>query len=92
MGMTYDLLPEAKAGLAGGLILGSAGWSSPGVVVLLAISPLALLAFALVERKAGADALLPPDVVSNPTFAPAPHHEGAERRLGHHRLVHNRDA
>jgi hypothetical protein len=23
---------------------------------------------------------------------PAPHHEGAARRLGHHRLVHNRDA
>jgi MFS family permease len=150
MGMTYDLLPEAKAGLAGGLILGSAGfgnavgpllgglltsefswrwilhlnvliaaaavaatlrfirpdgprtarerldypgvaaltvglvalllaldfsssagWSSADVIALLAISPLALLAFALVERKAGADALLPPDVLSNPTFAPA---------------------
>lgn len=150
MGMTYDLLPEAKAGLAGGLILGSAGfgnavgpllgglltsefswrwilhlnvliaaaavaatlryirpdgprtarerldypgvaaltvglvalllaldfssaagWSSAGVIALLAISPLALLAFVLVERKAGAGALLPPDVVSNPTFAPA---------------------
>ena len=28
MGMTYDLLPEAKAGLAGGLILGSAGFGN----------------------------------------------------------------
>ena len=150
MGMTYDLLPEAKAGLAGGLILGSAGfgnavgpllgglltsefswrwilylnlliaavavaatlgyikpdgprtsgerldylgvatltvglvalllaldfsstagWSSPGVIALLAVSPLGLLAFALAERKAGASALLPPDVIRNPTFAPA---------------------
>jgi EmrB/QacA subfamily drug resistance transporter len=150
MGMTYDLLPEARAGLAGGLILGSAGfgnavgpllgglltsefswrwilylnlviaavgvaatlryirpdgpraagerldypgvatltvglvalllaldfsstagWSSPGVIALLAVSPLGLLAFAVAERKAGDDALLPPDVIGNPTFGPA---------------------
>jgi EmrB/QacA subfamily drug resistance transporter len=150
MGMTYDLLPEAKAGLAGGLILGAAGfgnavgpllgglltsefswrwilylnvliaavavaatlryirpdrprtarerldyrgvaaltvglvalllaldfsstagWSSPGVIALLAVSPLGLLAFALAESKAGDDALLPPDVIRNPVFAPA---------------------
>src|ERR1700728_2611748 len=137
MGMTYDLLPESRAGLAGGLILGSAGfgnavgpllgglltsefswrwilylnlviaavgvaatlryirpdgphaagerldypgvaaltvglvalllaldfsstagWSSAGVIALLAVSPLGLLAFAWVERKAGANALL----------------------------------
>ncbi len=62
MGMTYDLLPESRAGLAGGLILGSAG---------LALAPLGLLAFALVERKAGTSPLLPPDVIGNPTFGPA---------------------
>jgi MFS family permease len=28
LGMTYDLLPEAKAGLAGGLILGAAGFGN----------------------------------------------------------------
>ena len=28
MGMTYDLLPESRAGLAGGLILGSAGFGN----------------------------------------------------------------
>jgi EmrB/QacA subfamily drug resistance transporter len=150
MGMTYDLLPDDKAGLAGGLILGSAGfgnavgpllgglltsafswrlilylnlliaavavaatlryirpdgprvpgerldypgvaaltvglvalllaldfsstagWSSAGVIALLVISPLGLLAFALAERKAGDNALLPPDVIGDPTFAPA---------------------
>jgi EmrB/QacA subfamily drug resistance transporter len=150
MGMTYDLLPENKAGLAGGLILGSAGfgnaagpllgglltsafswrwilylnlviaavavlatlryirpdgprtpgerldypgiatltvglvalllaldfsstagWSNAAVIALLVISPLGLLAFALAERKAGDNALLPPDVIGNPTFGPA---------------------
>ena len=49
----------------------TAGWSSPGVIALLALSPLGLLAFALVERKAGTSALLPPDVIGNPAFAPA---------------------
>ena len=150
MGMTYDLLPEDRAGLAGGLILGSAGfgnaagpllgglltsafswrwilylnlliaavaviatlryirpdgsrtpgerldypgiatltvglvalllaldfsstagWSNAAVIALLVISPLGLLAFALAERKAGDNALLPPDVIGNPTFGPA---------------------
>ena len=86
MGMTYDLLPESRAGLAGGLILGSAGFGNAvgpllgGLltsefswrwIALLALSPLGLLAFALVERKAGTSALLPPDVIGNPAFTPA---------------------
>jgi EmrB/QacA subfamily drug resistance transporter len=150
MGMTYDLLPPAKAGLAGGLILGAAGlgnaigpllggllttelswrwifflnlpivvvgvtatflfirpdrprstgerldyrgvatltvglvalllaldfsstsgWASAGVIALMVISPLALVAFVLTERRAGAHALVPPDVMTNSTFMAA---------------------
>jgi EmrB/QacA subfamily drug resistance transporter len=146
LGMTYALLPSARAGLAGGLIIGSAGlgnaagpllggaltdwlswrwvlainlpiaalaalavwrtvpesrgggerridglgvvtlslglvslllaldlgaelgWSSWSVLVLLVASPVLLVLFALVERRAGQHALLPPDVLGSARF------------------------
>lgn len=45
------------------------GWSDPRIVGLLAASALLLVAFALVERRAGAHALVPADVMRNRDFS-----------------------
>jgi EmrB/QacA subfamily drug resistance transporter len=150
LGMTYALLPSSKAGLAGGLILGAAGfgnavgpliggaltdavswrwifflnfpiaafamlvtwrivrpdegtlsdrrvdyggiallsigllallfaldqgvdlgWTDPLIVGLFALASVALIGFVLIERRAGAMALVPNDVLRNRTFMPA---------------------
>ena len=150
LGMTYDLLPDDKAGLAGGLIIGAAGfgnaagpllgggltdalswrwilfvnlpiaafacfvtwrsvresrgagadegidvpgvatlsvglvallvaldqvtdwgWSDPRILALFAGCVLLLVAFAVLERRAGARALVPRDVIGNPAFRAA---------------------
>ncbi|MEX0992647.1 MAG: DHA2 family efflux MFS transporter permease subunit [Solirubrobacterales bacterium] len=150
LGMTYAALPESKAGLAGGLILGAAGfgnaagpliggaltdafswraimflnlpvalfaslvvwryvhqaaveaderkidyrgiaalsigltallvaldqapdygWGDPRTVALLVIAGVTMAAFPFVERSAGASALVPRDVISNPEFRAA---------------------
>jgi EmrB/QacA subfamily drug resistance transporter len=149
LGMTYDALPEDKAGLAGGLIIGVAGfgnaagpllggflaetlswrwimfvnlpiaavacfatwraippsrpalreqidypgiatitvglvallialdqvtewgWSNARILALFALCVLLLTAFALIERRAGPRALIPRDVIGNPSFRAA---------------------
>jgi EmrB/QacA subfamily drug resistance transporter len=149
LGMTYDVLPEDKAGLAGGLIIGVAGfgnaagpllggflaevlswrwimfvnlpvaalacfatwraipasspaqresidypgiatisvglvallialdqvtewgWSDPRILALLALCVLLLTSFALIERHAGSQALIPRDVIANRGFGAA---------------------
>jgi len=149
LGMTYDVLPDDKAGLAGGLIIGVAGfgnaagpllggflaetlswrwimfvnlpvaalacfatwraippsapaerqridypgiasisvglvallialdqvtewgWTDPRILALFALCALLLTAFALIERRAGASALIPRDVIANPRFRAA---------------------
>ena len=150
LGMTYGLLPASKAGLAGGLILGAAGfgnatgpllggfltdavswrwifflnlpiaafailatwrivpadegklvdhrvdyggiiflslgllallfaldlgidlgWSNPLIVGLFVFVPVALIAFGFIEKKVGAMALVPADVLRNRTFVAA---------------------
>ena len=149
LGMTYGLLPKERAGLAGGLILGTAGfgnavgpllggvltdtigwrwvfylnlpvtafavlvtwrvveddvpttggridyagmaalsiglfamlialdqgsdrgWLDPWIVSLLILSAAALIAFAFVERRAAAQALVPDDILRNRTFVAA---------------------
>jgi EmrB/QacA subfamily drug resistance transporter len=149
LGMTYDILPEEKAGLAGGLIIGVAGfgnaagpllggfltdalswrwilfvnvpiaalacfatwrlvppsatgergridypgiatltvglvallialdqvtawgWSDPRVLALFALCALLIAAFTLIERRAGAAALIPRDVMGNGGFRAA---------------------
>jgi EmrB/QacA subfamily drug resistance transporter len=147
MGMTYSLLPKGKEGLAGGIILGAAGfgnavgpliggsltdtlgwrwifllnlpiaafailvtwrviraddataadrrldwpgmttlsvgllalllaldqgtddgWTNPRILSLFALAAVALAGFAFVERRAGAKALIPPDVRGNRAF------------------------
>jgi len=147
LGMTYELLPEEKAGLAGGIIIGAAGlgnaigpliggvltqelswrwifflnvpiaafavgvtwflvhvkepdpgerridytgiaaisvglvsllvaldqvadwgWSDPRVIALLALSAALLIAFVPLERRAGAHALVPKEVMRNESF------------------------
>src|SRR5262249_43650923 len=45
------------------------GWGDPKIIGLLVLSVLLLASFTLVERRAGAHALVPPDVVSNRDFA-----------------------
>jgi EmrB/QacA subfamily drug resistance transporter len=149
LGMTYDILPEEKAGLAGGLIIGAAGfgnaagpllggaltellswrwvmfvnvpiaafacfvtwkavkesaggergridyagiatisvgliallvaldqvtdwgWTDPRVLVLAGACALLLIAFVVIERRIGKDALVPPDVMRNRSFRAA---------------------
>ena len=150
LGMTYALLPSSRAGLAGGLILGAAGfgnaigpliggaltdaiswrwifflnlpiaafavfvtwrivaadrgrlsdhrvdyggiallstglfallfaldegidlgWTDPVIVGLFALATVALVGFVLIERRAGAMALVPNDVLKNRDFLPA---------------------
>ena len=149
LGMTYDVLPDDKAGLAGGLILGVAGfgnaagpliggfltdalswrwimfvnlpiaalaafatwraippsppaerqridyagiasisiglvallvaldqvtewgWSDPRILVLFALCAVLIASFAVIERRAGASALIPRDVMANPRFRAA---------------------
>jgi EmrB/QacA subfamily drug resistance transporter len=150
LGMTYAILPQSKAGLAGGLILGAAGfgnaigpliggtltdalswrwifflnlpiaafamlvtwrvvradegtladhrldyggivllsigllallfaldegidlgWTDPLIVGLFALAAAALVGFILIERRAGAMALVPNDVLKNRAFLPA---------------------
>jgi EmrB/QacA subfamily drug resistance transporter len=44
------------------------GWGDPLIVALLAVFVLAMTAFAAVERRMGANALVPRDVMSNPDF------------------------
>jgi EmrB/QacA subfamily drug resistance transporter len=150
LGMTYALLPSSKAGLAGGLILGAAGfgnaigpliggaltdavswrwifflnfpiatfailvtwrivpadegkladrrvdyggiaclsvgllallfaldqgidlgWTDPLIIALFALAPVSLIGFMLIERRVGAMALVPNDVLKNRSFGPA---------------------
>jgi EmrB/QacA subfamily drug resistance transporter len=47
------------------------GWGDPRVIALVVISVLGLAAFAIAERRAGDDALVPPSVIANPRFAAA---------------------
>jgi EmrB/QacA subfamily drug resistance transporter len=147
LGMTYELLPEERAGLAGGVIIGAAGlgnamgpliggvltdalswrwifflnvpisvfavavtyflvkvkepevgeqkidyggiaalsiglvsllialdqvddwgWGDPKVISLLAVAALLVAAFIPIERRAGSNALVPPDVMRNESF------------------------
>jgi len=47
------------------------GWLDPLIVGLFILSVAALLVFALIERRAGADALIPADIFSNRAFVAA---------------------
>jgi EmrB/QacA subfamily drug resistance transporter len=47
------------------------GWGSPRIVGLLVLCVLAVAAFVPIERRAGAGALIPPDVARNGTFVSA---------------------
>ena len=47
------------------------GWGDPRIIGLLAVCVVALLAFARIERGAGASALIPADVARNRTFVSA---------------------
>jgi EmrB/QacA subfamily drug resistance transporter len=47
------------------------GWGDGRVIALLVISVAALGAFLVTQRRAGGDALIPPDIVANRSFAAA---------------------
>jgi EmrB/QacA subfamily drug resistance transporter len=47
------------------------GWSDALILALFAVSALALVVFAFVERRAGANALVPADVLKNQAFTAA---------------------
>ena len=47
------------------------GWSDPRILGLFAACVLLLVAFAVIERRAGARALIPRDVMANPAFRAA---------------------
>jgi EmrB/QacA subfamily drug resistance transporter len=47
------------------------GWTDPLILALFATCVLLLIAFALAERRAGAAALVPPDVIANRAFRAA---------------------
>jgi hypothetical protein len=47
------------------------GWSDWRIVALLAVSAVLLVGFVLVERRVGARALVPPDVIANRDFSSA---------------------
>jgi EmrB/QacA subfamily drug resistance transporter len=47
------------------------GWSDPRIVFLMALAAALLIAFPFAERRAGNDALVPPDVIRNPEFRSA---------------------
>jgi EmrB/QacA subfamily drug resistance transporter len=49
----------------------SEGWASPEILALFLVAAIALFAFAVVERRAGEAALIPPEVLSNRNFASA---------------------
>ena len=44
------------------------GWDDPRTIALLALCPLCLAAFAVIERRMGPNALVPPEVMGNPAF------------------------
>jgi hypothetical protein len=44
------------------------GWTNPRILSLFALAAVALAGFAFVERRAGAKALIPPDVRGNRAF------------------------
>jgi EmrB/QacA subfamily drug resistance transporter len=45
------------------------GWADPRIIVLLALCVVGLAGFGVIERRAGAGALIPADVARNQTFA-----------------------
>jgi EmrB/QacA subfamily drug resistance transporter len=47
------------------------GWTDPAILALFALSVVLLVAFAVVERRAGARALVPDDVIANRAFRSA---------------------
>jgi MFS family permease len=47
------------------------GWTDPLIVGLFALATVALVGFVLIERRAGAMALVPNDVLKNRAFLPA---------------------
>jgi EmrB/QacA subfamily drug resistance transporter len=47
------------------------GWGYPAVIILLAASAVSMVAFAFAERRAGANALVPKDVIGNRDFLAA---------------------
>lgn len=47
------------------------GWGDPRVLGFVAVAVVSLIAFAVVERRAGMAALIPPDVIGNRNFAAA---------------------
>jgi EmrB/QacA subfamily drug resistance transporter len=47
------------------------GWLDPLIVGLFIVSVVALFAFGLIERRAGADALIPADILTNRAFVAA---------------------
>ena len=47
------------------------GWTDPLIVGLFALATVALIGFVLIERRAGAMALVPNDVLKNRAFLPA---------------------
>jgi EmrB/QacA subfamily drug resistance transporter len=47
------------------------GWGDPRVIGLLAFSALGMAAFVICQRRAGRDALVPPDIVGNRAFTAA---------------------
>ena len=46
-------------------------WSDPRILALFALCVVLLAAFAVIERRAGASALIPRDVMANPRFRAA---------------------
>jgi EmrB/QacA subfamily drug resistance transporter len=47
------------------------GWGDPRVVVMFVLSAVLIVAFGLIERRAGPRALVPPDVIANRRFRAA---------------------
>src|SRR5919198_812013 len=68
LGMTYAALPQSKAGIAGGLILGAAGLGNPAVIAMFVVAGLLLVSFAFIEPRMKKSALIPTDVVRTTEF------------------------
>ena len=47
------------------------GWGDPRVIAMLAVAILLVASFTRIERRAGANALIPPDVIANKRFRSA---------------------
>src|SRR5436190_1365355 len=63
LGMTFELPPSEKAGLAGGC-----AWVDPKTIAMLSLAAILVGSFVRIERRAGMNALIPRAVMSNESF------------------------